>query len=219
MNKRGHFIVIEGLEGAGKSSVLKIVEDYLKDKVPKLITTREPGGTEIGEMVRTVIKSTSGEPLDDRAELLLFYAARVQLLERVILPALAEGCWVLADRFELSTFAYQGAGRGLELSMIENLSSFCLKDFSIDLTLFLDITPEIGFQRVHQRGPTDRIEQESIDFFKRVAEGYQKRLSVSLHVKRIDAVKPLEDVRAQVIEILAEHLREDMPCLSMPLSK
>ncbi|MDX2345856.1 MAG: dTMP kinase, partial [Legionella sp.] len=114
----GQFIILEGLEGAGKSTALTTIKRFLAPYVPELITTREPGGTHVGETVRELIKhAPDAEPLEAHAELLLFYAARVQLIEQVIKPALARGAWVLADRFELSTWAYQGGGRELNQQM------------------------------------------------------------------------------------------------------
>lgn len=197
---KGHFIVIEGLEGAGKSTALTVVKEFLADKVTEIITTREPGGTQVGEMVRQILKlSLPNEPLEARSELLLLYAARVQLLERVILPALQRGCWVIADRFELSTWAYQGGGRKLDHKMIAHLSTFCLNGFKPDLVLFLDISPEVGIERIHFRGgQSDRIEQESLSFFNDVYEGYQKSIINLDNVVKIDAKQPLGGVQQQI---------------------
>ncbi len=137
MIERGKFIVVEGLEGAGKSTALQTIKRYLERFVPELLLTREPGGTRVGEHVRQLLKErVEGEALEPRCELLLFYAARVQLLEQVIRPALSQGTWILADRFELSTFAYQGGGRKLDKHMIQHLSAFCLQGFKPDLILF-----------------------------------------------------------------------------------
>ncbi len=196
MPNKGHFIVIEGLEGAGKSTAINAIKHYLESLSIELVTTREPGGTRVGEIARQLIKeSLPTEPLDPRAELLLFYAARVQLLEQVIRPALARGCWVLADRFELSTMAYQGGGRKLDQAIIEHLSAFCVKGIKPDLIIFLDITPQLGLQRAKKRGKIDRIEQESLVFFNDVYDSYHKHIKTMDNVVVIDASKPLHTVR------------------------
>src|SRR3990167_10252257 len=205
--KPGQFIVLEGLEGAGKSTALTTIKRFLAPYVPELIITRESGGTHVGETVRTLIKaSPEDEPLSMRAELLLFYAARVQLVEQVIRPALARGAWILADRFELSTFAYQGGGRGLDLEMIAHLSRFCVQDLRPNLILFLDLPPEQGLQRIVARGHMDRIEQESIDFFYRVYHAYHKKLKTLDEAILIDASKPLAMVQHLIRTTLINHL-------------
>jgi len=203
----GRFIVLEGLEGAGKSTALTTIKRFLAPHVPELITTREPGGTHVGEIVRDLIKQApDDEPLSARAELLLFYAARVQLIEQVIRPALARGAWVLADRFELSTWAYQGGGRGLDLTMIKHLSDFSLGSLKPDLTIFLDLLPEQGLKRILDRGKTDRIEQETIDFFHRVYVSYHEHLKYLDQTIIIDASKPFAMVQHLIRTSLERHL-------------
>jgi dTMP kinase len=203
----GQFIILEGLEGAGKSTALITIKRFLAPYVPELITTREPGGTHVGETVRELIQhAPDSEPLSAQAELLLFYAARVQLIEQVIKPALARGAWVLADRFELSTWAYQGGGRGLDSKMIQHLSDFCVQNLCPDLILFLDLPPEQGLQRVLERGHTDRIEQEPIDFFNRVYTAYHEKLQTLEQAILIDASKPLAMVQHFIRTTLEHHL-------------
>ncbi|WED44647.1 dTMP kinase [Legionella cardiaca] len=200
MTKRGRFIVVEGLEGAGKSTAIQTIKEYLESFLPEILLTREPGGTRVGEIIRKLIKEKiNEETLDARAELLLFYAARVQLLEQVIYPALNRGQWVLADRFELSTYAYQGGGRHLDENMISALSSFCLKDFKPDLVIFLDIDPEQGMHRVKQRGATDRMEEEALSFFTDVYNSYHRMIKTMDNVVCIDASQPLEMVQKSII--------------------
>lgn len=199
-SSEGRFIVVEGLEGAGKSTAIKTIKHYLEPLVPDLLLTREPGGTRVGEAVRQLIKEhIVDEVLDPRTELLLLYAARVQLIEQIIRPALKRGCWVLADRFELSTFAYQGGGRELDINMINYLSGFCLQQFKPDLIFFLDLKPEQGLLRVKERGEVDRIEQESIAFFHRVYEAYLQTINLMDNVVKIDASQPLELVQQAII--------------------
>ncbi len=207
MSKRGRFIVVEGLEGAGKSTALNTIKRFLTDQGVDLVLTREPGGTRVGEEVRRLIKEiVPAESLDPRAELLLFYAARVQLLEQIVYPALEQGSWVLADRFELSTFAYQGGGRKLDEQMIAHLSSFCLGNFKPDLTLFLDITPKKGLQRASKRGTTDRIEQESLSFFNDVYNSYHHHIKTMNNVVVIDASQPIGVVRSAIRFSLQNYL-------------
>ncbi len=203
----GKLIVIEGLEGAGKSTAVSTVIDMLAQHNITTVTTREPGGTSIGEVLRDLIKNPEySEILEDKTELLLLYAARVQLIEQVIKPALQQGKWVIADRFELSTIAYQGGGRGLDLEMIKNLSAFCLDGFKPDLTLYLDIAPETGMQRVKQRGEFDRIEQQAIAFFHRVHEAYINHTHAHPNIVTIDATLPLNDVRFAIQNTLGRFL-------------
>lgn len=196
---QGRFIVIEGLEGAGKSTAINTIERLLKDKGKDLVTTREPGGTHAGELIRRLIKGMdSNEQLDARAELLLLYAARIQLVEQTIKPALERGCWVLADRFELSTFAYQGGGRKLDFDLIEQLSAFSLQGFHPDLTIFLDVTPEKGLQRAYQRGQADRIEQEALSFFNDVHDAYHRKLQNMAQVVVINADQSYSAVQDEI---------------------
>jgi dTMP kinase len=195
----GKLIVIEGLEGAGKTTAIRTITDLLSAHNLHTITTREPGGTDIGEILRSVIKDCAHSGvLDNKSELLLFYAARIQLLEEVIKPALQAGTWVIADRFELSTLAYQGGGRGLSQPMIKQLSTFCLDGFKPNLTIYLDIPPELGMQRVRLRGEFDRIEQQSIDFFHRVHDAYLQCIQHDPNVATIDATLPLDEVQAEI---------------------
>jgi len=203
MTRQGRFIVIEGLEGAGKSTAIETIKRYLLTAVPEVVLTREPGGTGVGETIRQLIKTkVEGENLDSRCELLLLYAARVQLVEQVIRPALARGAWVLADRFELSTFAYQGFGRELGMAMIKDLSRFCLNSLKPDLTFYLDISPEQGFERVAKRGTKDRIEQENFSFFNRVHQGYQMMIQKMDQLVIIDASKSIKIVKESILSQL-----------------
>lgn len=196
---KGKLIVIEGLEGAGKSTAVQTLVELLSNKGIRVLTTREPGGTAIGEQLRSIIKNPEYKDIvDDKSELLLLYTARIQLLEELIKPALERGDWVIADRFELSTLAYQGGGRGLDIEMIRHLSSFCLAGFKPDLTLYLDISPELGMQRVHSRGQSDRIEQQGIEFFHRVYQTYMHYVSTAPKCMLIDASLPLLEVQQKI---------------------
>jgi dTMP kinase len=203
----GKLIAIEGLEGAGKSTALKTIVEVLTSLNIKTITTREPGGTAIGEQIRTIIKDPQyKEVLDDRSELLLLYTARVQLIKQVIKPALAQGSWVIADRFELSTMAYQGGGRGMDKTIIQQLSAFCLQGFKPDLTLYLDISPEQGLQRVKMRGAFDRIELQAIDFFYRVHETYLQAVEASPNMLKIAADQSIDEVQLSIKKVLHDFI-------------
>lgn len=209
MSDRGHFIVVEGLEGAGKSTAIQTIKHFLAEQVGDFIATREPGGTTVGEAVRHLIKHAhDDESLDARAELLLLYASRVQLVERVIKPALNKGQWVLADRFELSTYAYQGGGRGLPNSAIDQLSALCLEKFSPDLILFLDVKPELGLARAFKRGAADRIEQESLDFFTGVYNAYHAKIKTLPQVVVIDASQSENEVQEAIIRALTHYMAQ-----------
>ena len=197
---QGKLLVIEGLEGAGKTTVIQTIESYLKDKNHKVLLTREPGGTRVGEWVRSLIKEqVSGETLDPRTELLMLYAARVQHIEEIIKPALKQGIWVISDRFELSTIAYQGGGRGLPMAMINQVSTAVLQGFKPDVTFFLDLDPALGLARVLQRGAKDRMEQESLVFFQRVNDAYHQAILGMQDVIQIDASQPLSSVQKTVM--------------------
>ena len=165
-NMKGKFIVIEGLEGAGKSSAHQSVVRVLHELgIQDVVFTREPGGTPLAEKLRHLIKHETEEPVTDKAELLMLYAARVQLVENVIKPALMQGKWVVGDRHDMSSQAYQGGGRQLDPHFMLTLKETVLGDFEPDLTIYLDIDPSVGLARARGRGELDRIEQMDLDFF------------------------------------------------------
>lgn len=199
---RSKYIVIEGLEGAGKTSARDAIVETLNHLgVHDLVFTREPGGTVLAEKLRSLvldIKSVGDEVITDKAEVLMFYAARVQLVESVIKPALAAGKWVIGDRHDLSTQAYQGGGRGIDRHLLETLRDAVLGDFRPDLTLYLDVTPEIGLGRARARGALDRIEAESLNFFNRTRERYQALAAADPSIHTIDATRTLEEVTASI---------------------
>jgi len=174
----GKFITLEGPEGSGKSTQAKMIIRHLAEHGIEAMYTREPGGTALGEEIRNVLQhNQAGEAPCERAELLLFEASRNQLVEKVISPALAEGTWVICDRFMDSTTAYQGFGRGLPVDEVEAIHHFTVNGVIPDLTLLLDLEIETGFERIAQRflelgESADRFEQEERDFHERVRDGY-----------------------------------------------
>ena len=167
---RSNYIVIEGLEGAGKTTARECVVETLKQLgVSDMVFTREPGGTILAEKLRSLvldIQSTGDEVINDKAEVLMFYAARVQLVETVIKPALARGQWVIGDRHDLSTQAYQGGGRGIDQTMLATLRDAVLGDFRPHLTLYLDVTPEVGLKRARARRDADRARKDIVTLVK-----------------------------------------------------
>lgn len=209
---RSNYIVIEGLEGAGKTTARQLVVETLQSAgIHDMVFTREPGGTILAEKLRSLvldIQSTGDEVINDKAEVLMFYAARVQLVETVIKPALARGQWVIGDRHDLSTQAYQGGGRGIDRTMLATLRDAVLGDFRPNLTLYLDVTPEVGLQRARARGELDRIEQESMNFFNRTRARYLELAAADPSIRTVDATQPLDavarDIRATIAQWMAE---------------
>ena len=198
----GKFITIEGAEGVGKSTNIAYIEKLLDEVGIKHIATREPGGTPLAERIRDLLLDKSEQNMDPLAELLLMFAARRQHLQELIWPALARGQWVICDRFTDSTYAYQGAGRGLDPTIISRLEVLCLGDFQPDLTLILDLNIEAGMNRAAERGDLDRFESEDIAFFRRVRQGFLDRAVTAGRYRVIDASQPLLQVQAQIKQIL-----------------
>lgn len=195
---KGQFITLEGGEGGGKSTHIAFIRDFLTDKGLKVIVTREPGGTPLGEKIRSLLLN---EPfISAESELLLMFAQRAQHLNQVILPALAQGHWVISDRFTDASYAYQGAGRGIDDSAIAMLAHFVQKELKPDLTLLFDVSVEIGMARIQKRGQMDRFETETRLFFERVKQAYlQQAERHPERIRRIDADLPIEEVRKAVL--------------------
>ncbi len=196
------FIVIEGLEGAGKSTAISYIGEWLalmNMPAENIVYTREPGGTELAEKMRDIVKmEVQGETLEDKAELLLLYAARVQLVEHKIKPALANDCIVVGDRHNYSSLAYQGGGRGIDLQLIEDIKQLALGDFKADLTLYLDVEPELGLSRARGRGELDRIERQAIDFFQRTRSVFLSLVEDDKNAFTIDAGQTPELVKKAI---------------------
>ena len=207
---KSKFIVIEGLEGAGKTTAIASVVDTLRHNgIEDIVFTREPGGTPFAEQLRILIKQgVAGELLTDKAEVLLLYAARVQLVEHVIKPALARGAWVVGDRHDLSSQAYQGGGRGINSQLMATVRDNILGTFRPDITLYLDIPPLHGLQRADLRGELDRIEQESLTFFQRTRERYQALAAADASIHTIDATQSIEQVGFDINTMLQRWLTQ-----------
>ncbi|EJI85689.1 thymidylate kinase [Alishewanella aestuarii B11] len=204
MSSNGKFIVIEGLEGAGKSTAIATVKQYLESRGHQVVCTREPGGTPLAEQLRTLVKQADvQEQIAPETELLLMYASRVQLLTNVIRPALSAGNWVLADRHDLSSRAYQGGGRQLGDQLIDTLRQAVLGNTRPDLTLYLDLDPALGLARAASRGELDRIEQEQLSFFQRTRAKYLEIAGKEPNIVVIDASQPLAEVQQALVTALA----------------
>ena len=196
-------MTLEGTEGVGKSTNLQFISAYLKERGVDLLVTREPGGTPLAEELRHLLLKNREESFDPTAELLTVFAARAQHLNSVIRPALSEGRWVLSDRFTDATYAYQGAGRCLDLDLIERLEMIVQDDLRPDMTILLDIDVVVGLERARNRAALDRFEQEELNFFERVRQGYADRVAQNPdRYEVVDAALSLDQVQASIKTIL-----------------
>ena len=204
---KGQFITIEGTEGVGKSTNMAFIESWLIKAGKELIVTREPGGTKLGEKLRTVLLDAKEQSMSDDTELLLMFAARAQHLQEVILPALNAGKWVLCDRFTDATYAYQGGGRGIEMSRIAQLEQWVQGDLRPDMTLILDLPVDIGLERAGKRSAPDRFEMEKHDFFNKVRDAYLSRAAAQPErYQIIDATPSIIDVQQSIQTVLEKRV-------------
>jgi dTMP kinase len=202
----GRFITLEGIEGAGKSTVAKFVREWLEARGKRVTLTREPGGTPLAERVRQLVLDRQGEPITPTTETLLMFAARGLHVENLIRPALARGDWVVCDRFTDATRAYQGAGRGVSRAWIEQLATEVQRGLQPDCTLLLDLPVGTGLERVKQRSgaaPTDRFEEEPARFFERVREAYLALARAEPdRIRIVNASGNVADVQKEVVAVL-----------------
>ena len=201
--KQGKFITLDGGEGLGKSTNLIFIQDYLEAQNISVCITREPGGTVLAEKLRQLLLETETEAITEQTELLLMFAARAQHLHHVIKPALAQGQWVLCDRFTDATYAYQGGGRKMNLDSIAWLEQFVQQGLEPDLTVLFDAPVELGIERAKKRAALDRFESEQLSFFNAVRNMYL--LQAQKHpqrIKLIDAAQPLEDVQIKLKKLI-----------------
>lgn len=202
MDKRGKFIVFEGGEGSGKDTQIARLKELYSSR-SDIIFTREPGGTNIGEQIRGLLMSHNTSNMDVQGEMLLFLAARAQLIGEVIAPALKAGTHVICNRFGLSTIAYQIYGRERQAYMefLQALNRFVVGEYIPDLCILLDVTPEIGIERTKNRaGAATRFDTEALAFHERVREGYRKHISEFGKPIVVDADKPLDEVWTAVLK-------------------
>lgn len=197
--KRGKFITFEGIDGAGKSSHIASVTEVLRTRGFKVVSTREPGGTPLGEKLRELLLH---ENMHLETEAMLMFAARRENLAQVIEPALTRGDWVVCDRFSDATYAYQGGGRGLDKQKFAALEQWVHGHLQPDLTFLFDLPPTVAGQRIAAQGrDLDRFEQERADFHVRVRQAYLERAATSPHrIRVINADQPLDEIKKQVEE-------------------
>ncbi|MGH8227288.1 MAG: dTMP kinase [Steroidobacteraceae bacterium] len=200
---RGRFITLEGIEGAGKSTVARFARDWLGARGVRAVLTREPGGTALAERVRSIVLEPGAESIPAEAELLLMFAARSIHVSSLVRPALLRGEWVLCDRFTDATRAYQGGGRGMSRELIEQLAAAVHVDLAPDCTLLLDLPVAQGLRRARLRSAAaDRFEQEREPFFERVRAAYLELARHEPRIEVVDAGRPLEAVQRDVGSIL-----------------
>ncbi len=200
------FITFEGPEGSGKTSVIKAVLEVLKQNNIESITTREPGGVRISEAIREIILHVDNTEMDARTEALLYAASRRQHIVEVIWPALSKGKVVLCDRFVDSSLAYQGFGRDLGFEAVYHINKFAINDCLPDLTLFIDVPPKIGLNRVFSNGRgVDRLDLETLEFHEKVYDGYKQLIKkFPERIKVIDGTLPLEAVVKKALQLIQE---------------
>ena len=207
-NNKGQFITLEGGDGSGKTTQIELLADFLSAKGIDVYITREPGGTRLGEALREIILHNA-DPINDKVELLLLFAARSQHVTKVIKPRLTNGQWVLSDRFTDATFAYQGGGRQMKIKDIEVLETLVQGDFRPDKTILLDLPVEQGINRLTRRGEArDRIEQQDLAFKRRVREAYLERYHrCRSRIALVDASAPILEVHKAIAVSIKTMLR------------
>ena len=209
MLNKGIFITFEGPEGAGKTTVIAEIYKRLEQEGKKAILTREPGGIRISEKIRNIILDNEHQEMDGRTEALLYAAARRQHLVEKIIPAMEEGTIVLCDRFVDSSLAYQGYARGLGMDEVMSINAFAIDNTMPDVTVYFDITPEEGLQRISKNNEREqnRLDNETVQFHHRVYEGYKILLEkFPNRIIRTDASKPLSEVTENVWKIISSQL-------------
>jgi dTMP kinase len=199
----GVFITFEGVEGGGKTTNIHFIAERLQKEGKQVLLTREPGGTDVSEAIRHILLSKKLPVMHQDTELLLMFAARAEHLQKKILPALAQGAWVLCDRFTDASYAYQGGGRGIDKQRIATLERWVQGECHPDYTFLFDLDAKTGLNRAKNRGETDRFEQEDIDFFNRIRAKYlQMAEQYSDRYRIINAQYDLAQLQQQVSETL-----------------
>ncbi len=208
--KRGKFITIEGQDGAGKTTNIEVIKQFLETNDISFVQSREPGGTALGESIRALILNSGDDRIGDKAELLLMFAARAQHIQDVIEPALNRGDWVLCDRFTDATYAYQGGGRGMNMKDISELENTVQGRLRPDLTVLLDLPVELGESRAGQRSEPDRFEQQKLNFKQQVRDCYLSRaLKEPDRIKVVDASLSIDQVSDSIQLIMKAFIDND----------
>jgi dTMP kinase len=209
--KQGLFITIEGPEGAGKTTIIKMLLEKLADEGYSVMSTREPGGIEIAEQIRRVILDKDNTEMDGRTEALLYAAARRQHLVEKVIPALNKGSIVLCDRFIDSSLAYQGYARGIGMDEVYSINQFAIENKMPDATFYFDLAPEIGLERInrHEGREINRLDLENLEFHRKVREGYQiLKERFPNRIMEIDASEPLERVFEAVLSLMQSLIKK-----------
>jgi len=205
--QKGLFITFEGTDGSGKTTQIRLVEEYIKKTGREVVLSREPGGTRVSELIRDLILSPENTEIVPLTETILYAASRAQHIAQVIKPAIEAGKVVICDRFVDSSYAYQGGGRGVDLKIIADINRLAIEGMIPDITFFLDIEPDIAIERRINATGADRIEQENIDFHRRVYSGYKKMASLYPdRIKTIDANRTIQEISSEINEYLNELL-------------
>lgn len=203
----GLFITMEGTDGAGKTTQINMLRDYLLDKGYNVVCTREPGGTDIGEKIREIILDKNNEKMCNMTEALLYAAARAQHINEVIQPVLNDGGVVISDRFLDSNLVYQGFARSMGERLIKNINKYAVGDLEPDITFFLKLKPEDGIRRKKEQAELDRMELESFNFHQRVYDGY---VSLSRknkdRIKTVDATRSVEDIHRIIVHLVEKFI-------------
>jgi dTMP kinase len=208
--QHGKFVSFEGIEGCGKTTQIALLSDYLKKHSISHTITREPGGTAVGEGIRKILLTSETIHLTTASELLLFYASRSQNIQEMIKPALERGEMVICDRYYHASMAYQGYGRGIPLDFIRKLTDLVCHDYRPDMTILLDIEPEVGLARARARNHSrpeneGRFESEDLEFYNKVRDGYLELASESERMQLIYADRPIEAVHRHILTLLGLH--------------
>ena len=205
-----YFITLEGVEGSGKSTLISYIKEFLVDRGKSVVVTREPGGIDIAEQIRSVILDKKNTKMDGRTEALLYAAARRQHLVEKVIPSLNEGNMVVCDRFIDSSLAYQGYARGLGINEVFAINEFAIADFMPDLTLYLDLDPQIGLNRIakNKDREVNRLDLEEINFHVKVQEGYEEVIKrFPERIVRVNANQKIEKVILDTSKILIDRLK------------
>ncbi|QNS02031.1 MAG: dTMP kinase [Buchnera aphidicola (Pentalonia nigronervosa)] len=209
---KNKFIVIEGLEGSGKTNACICIKKILKQhNIKNVILVRQPGSTPISEKIRElIINKSPREILTKETELLLMYAARIQLIQNIIKPALKNGMWVISDRHDLSSIAYQGGGLGIKTNIIKKIKILLLGNFVPDLTIYLDVLPEVGLKRIQSRHYLDHIENRSLNFFQKTRNSYLKNIKLDRNTIKINANLNIIHVNKKITEKISNWLKQQV---------
>ncbi len=198
---KGKFITLEGIDGAGKSTHLNWLADWARARGHQVVVTREPGGTPLGEMLRDMLL---GQHMHRETETLLMFAARREHIDKIIVPAMEQGHWVISDRFSDASFAYQGGGRGIARDKLETLEAWVQDGLQPDLTLLFDVPLEVSRARLSLNPALDRFEQEKQDFFERVRAAYLERAKTfPQRIRVVDSTRAIADIRTELETLLS----------------